>query len=389
MTPGRLPRRPARARDTAQTDGMRAIAPLADAVHHAGLPRPRHRSGPATAPASPWCPARPAISSSTPPVRCSSPPPGHHAADGRRRHAGRHPGDGPAARGCPPHRDRPLADAGGAAGRRRLRAAAMPYLVADDLPAEPAGLRFRRLVERPASPACPARTTAWRPCRRRPRVRGPLSLRRRDDGLHGPARPRHHHGRRGLFFIRQIARAAGLPLLVDGDTGYGEALNVMHMVRSLRGCRRRCRAYRGPAAAEEVRPPQRQEAGRRRDMAAKVAAARKARRHLYIIARTDAAASEGMDGAWPARLYLEAGADAIFPEALTSAEMFRAFAAHARRAAARQHDRIRPHPVLHRRRVRGHGLPHGDLAGLAPARRQPARPSSMPPSPATAAPTPC
>lgn len=33
------------------------------------------------------------------------------------------------------------------------------------------------------------------------------------------------------FFIRQIARAAGLPLLVDGDTGYGEALNVMHMVR--------------------------------------------------------------------------------------------------------------------------------------------------------------
>src|SRR5258707_436311 len=34
------------------------------------------------------------------------------------------------------------------------------------------------------------------------------------------------------FFVRQIARATGLPLLVDGDTGYGEALNVMHMVRS-------------------------------------------------------------------------------------------------------------------------------------------------------------
>ncbi len=44
------------------------------------------------------------------------------------------------------------------------------------------------------------------------------------------------------FFIRQITRASGLPLLVDGDTGYGEALNCMHMVRSLRGCgrRRRC-----------------------------------------------------------------------------------------------------------------------------------------------------
>ena len=62
-------------------------------------------------------------------------------------------------------------------------------------------------------------------------------------------------------------------------------------------------------------------------MAAKVAAARKARRHLYIIARTDAAASEGMDGAVArAKLYLEAGADAIFPEALNTAEMFREFA---------------------------------------------------------------
>ena len=34
------------------------------------------------------------------------------------------------------------------------------------------------------------------------------------------------------FFIRQVSRACGLPVLVDGDTGYGEALNVMHMVRS-------------------------------------------------------------------------------------------------------------------------------------------------------------
>ena len=65
-----------------------------------------------------------------------------------------------------------------------------------------------------------------------------------------------------------------------------------------------------------------------RDMAAKVAAAAKARRHLYLVARTDAAASEGIDGALArAKLYVEAGADAIFPEALTTAEMFREFAA--------------------------------------------------------------
>src|SRR5439155_15029647 len=35
------------------------------------------------------------------------------------------------------------------------------------------------------------------------------------------------------FFIRQVTRASGLPLLVDGDTGYGEVLNAMHMVRSV------------------------------------------------------------------------------------------------------------------------------------------------------------
>ena len=59
------------------------------------------------------------------------------------------------------------------------------------------------------------------------------------------------------------------------------------------------------------------------DMAAKVAAARKARRHLFIMARTDAAASEGMDGAVArAKLYIEAGADAIFPEALNTRDMF-------------------------------------------------------------------
>ena len=36
-----------------------------------------------------------------------------------------------------------------------------------------------------------------------------------------------------LFFTRQVVRASGLPVLVDVDTGFGEALNVMHTVRSL------------------------------------------------------------------------------------------------------------------------------------------------------------
>jgi len=129
------------------------------------------------------------------------------------------------------------------------------------------------------------------------------------------------------FWIRQAARAGGLPLLVDGDTGYGEALNVMHMVRSFE------EAGAGAVHLEDQLLPKKcghlndKKLADAHDMAAKVAAARKARKHLYIIARTDAAASEGMDGAVArAKLYLDAGADAIFPEALTTAEMFRTFA---------------------------------------------------------------
>jgi methylisocitrate lyase len=129
------------------------------------------------------------------------------------------------------------------------------------------------------------------------------------------------------FFIRQVSRSAGLPVLVDGDTGYGEVLNVMHMVRSFEDCGaaavhiedqllpKKCGHLNDKKLADPI------------DMAAKIAAAVKARRYLYIIARTDAVASEGMDGAVARALhYISAGADAIFPEALRDREMFREFA---------------------------------------------------------------
>src|ERR1700734_2883490 len=129
------------------------------------------------------------------------------------------------------------------------------------------------------------------------------------------------------FFIRQVARASALPVLVDGDTGYGEALNVMHMVRVFE------EAGAGAVHLEDQLLPKKcghlndKKLADAHDMAAKVHAAARARRDLYIIARTDAAASEGMDGAVArAKLYLDAGADAIFPEALNTAEMFRTFA---------------------------------------------------------------
>ncbi len=130
------------------------------------------------------------------------------------------------------------------------------------------------------------------------------------------------------FFTRAICRAVDLPLVVDGDTGYGEALNVMRLVRELEDA--------GAAAVQledQVLPKKCGHLSDKRlvtgeEMARKVAAATRAARSLRIIARTDAVAAEGLDAAIArARLYVEAGAHAIFPEALTSAADLRAFAA--------------------------------------------------------------
>ncbi len=204
----------------------------------------------------------------------------------------------------------------------------MPYLVAADLPEIPAGDRFRALLAAGGILGIPGAQN------------GLAALQARAAGfsalyLSGAAMS----ASMGLpdlgvitmedvcFFIRQVARAAALPVLVDGDTGYGEALNVMHMVRSFEDA--------GAAAVhieDQVLP---KKCGHLNDkklvpaeeMAAKIAAAVQAKRHLFIVARTDAAASEGIEGAVArARTYVAAGADAIFPEALTSKAMFRAFA---------------------------------------------------------------
>jgi methylisocitrate lyase len=204
----------------------------------------------------------------------------------------------------------------------------MPYLVAADLPTEPAGIRFRKLLERPQILRMPGTHNG---------IAALQAARAGFEALYlSGAAMSSSMGLPDLgvitvdevcFFIRQVARASGLPVLVDGDTGYGEALNVMHMVRAFEKAGaaavhledqllpKKC----GHLNDKKLAPPH--------DMAAKVAAAAKARRNLLIVARTDAAASEGIDGAVArARLYLEAGADAVFPEALTNAEMFRAFA---------------------------------------------------------------
>ncbi|MDZ7874000.1 MAG: methylisocitrate lyase [Rhizobium sp.] len=204
----------------------------------------------------------------------------------------------------------------------------MPYLVSHDLPAEPAGVRFRALVESGGILQLPGAHN------------GMAALQAKAAGFAGlylsGAAMTASMGIPDLgiitvdevaFFIRQIARASGLPLLVDGDTGYGEALNVMHMVRAFED------AGAGAVHIEDQLLPKKcghlndKKLADPHDMAAKIAAAAKARRHLYLVARTDAAASEGIDGAVArAKLFVDAGADAIFPEALTNADMFREFA---------------------------------------------------------------
>ena len=204
----------------------------------------------------------------------------------------------------------------------------MTYLSASELPSAPAGERFRALLDRPGILQIPGSHN------------GIAALQAKRAGfealyLSGAAMS----ASMGLpdlgiitvdevcFFIRQVSRASGLPVLVDGDTGYGEALNVMSMVRAFED------NGAGAVHIEDQLLPKKcghlndKKLAEPRDMAAKIAAAVKARRHLYIIARTDAVASEGMDGGIArAKAYLDAGADAIFPEALTSADMFREFA---------------------------------------------------------------
>jgi methylisocitrate lyase len=204
----------------------------------------------------------------------------------------------------------------------------MSYLVAADLPVVPAGDRFAALLRRDGILRLPGTHN------------GLAALQAKAQGFEAlyisGAAMSASMGLPDLgmitvdevcFYVRQVARASGLPVLVDGDTGYGEALNVMHMIRCFE------EAGAGAVHIEDQLLPKKcghlndKKLASPDDMAAKIAAAVRARRHLVVIARTDAAATEGMDGAVArAQRYLEAGADAIFPEALTTADMFREFA---------------------------------------------------------------
>lgn len=128
---------------------------------------------------------------------------------------------------------------------------------------------------------------------------------------------------------RYIADAVAVPAICDADTGFGEVVNVRRTVREFE------QAGIAGIHLEDQESPKRcgHLAGKRliepAEMARKIAAAVEARRDpdFLLIARTDARSVSGLEDAIArAQLYLQAGADVIFPESLESAEEFARFA---------------------------------------------------------------
>ena len=133
-----------------------------------------------------------------------------------------------------------------------------------------------------------------------------------------------------LVDARRIVEATGMPLLVDIDTGWGGAFNIGRTIRNFERI--------GVAAVQMEDQVGQKRCGHRPgkevvsedEMVDRVKAAVDARtdRDLVIMARTDAAAVEGVDSAIErAVAYVEAGADMIFPEAMNSLDDYRKFKA--------------------------------------------------------------
>lgn len=133
-----------------------------------------------------------------------------------------------------------------------------------------------------------------------------------------------------LTDARRIVDATGMPLLVDIDTGWGGAFNIARSIRAFSRIgvaavhmedqvgQKRC----GHRPGKEVVPTA--------EMVDRVKAAVDARTDpgFVIMARTDAAAVEGLEAAIErACAYVEAGADMIFPEAMRSLDDYRRFKA--------------------------------------------------------------
>ena len=130
----------------------------------------------------------------------------------------------------------------------------------------------------------------------------------------------------------RICARVDLPLLVDIDTGFGGAFNIARSVQSLERV--------GVAAVHIEDQVSQKRCGHRpnkalvsvEEMCDRIKACVDARQDLYIIARTDALAGEGLPKALErARAYVEAGADGIFAEAVQTLEQYQQFRASCQR----------------------------------------------------------
>jgi methylisocitrate lyase len=125
-----------------------------------------------------------------------------------------------------------------------------------------------------------------------------------------------------------IAQATRLPALIDADTGFGEALNAARTIQTLENA-----GLCGCHLEDQINPKRCGHLDNKslvttQVMVEKIRAAAAARRdrNFLLMARTDARASEGLKGAIArARAYIDAGADAIFPEALADEREFEKF----------------------------------------------------------------
>ncbi|MDM0088555.1 MULTISPECIES: isocitrate lyase/PEP mutase family protein [unclassified Variovorax] len=147
-----------------------------------------------------------------------------------------------------------------------------------------------------------------------------------DQGFVGLAEMADHTAR-----IRDAVR---LPLIVDADTGFGNALNVRHTVRTLERAGADCIQFEDQVAPKRCGHFSGKDVIGTDEAVGKIEAAADARQDpdLLILARTDACAVHGFEAAIErAQRFAEAGADILFVEAVTSAEQIRALPQRLRR----------------------------------------------------------
>ena len=133
-----------------------------------------------------------------------------------------------------------------------------------------------------------------------------------------------------LTDIRRITDVCPLPLLVDADIGFGSsAFNVARTVKSMIKAGAAALHIEDQIGAKRCGHRPNKAIVSKEEMVDRIRAAVDARTdpHFVIMARTDALAVEGLDAAIDrARAYVEAGADMLFPEAITALSMYRQFA---------------------------------------------------------------